>query len=36
MATSFSNLAYNLTEGINKIKCKYCGCFLEYKCTKDK
>ena len=23
------------TKGINKIKCKDCGCFLEYKSVKD-
>ena len=28
MATSLSKLVYNLTEGIHKIKCKDCGCFL--------
>ena len=31
MASSFSNLVDNLTELVNKIKCKGCGCFLEYK-----
>ena len=31
MAKSFSSLAGNLTEGIHEIKCKDCGCFLEYK-----
>ena len=30
MATSLSNLVDNLTEGIHKIKCKDCDCFLEY------
>ena len=35
MATSLSNLADNLTEGIHKIKCKDCDCFLEYKRVKN-
>ena len=35
MATSLSNLVDNLTEGINKIKCEDCDCFLEYESTKD-
>ena len=35
MATSLSNLADNLTEGIHKIKCKDCDCFLEYESVKD-
>ena len=30
MTTSLSNLVDNLTEGIHKIKCKDCDCFLEY------
>ena len=30
MANSLSNLVDNLTEGIHKIKCKNCDCFLEY------
>ena len=30
MASSLSNLVDNLTEGIHKIKCKDCDCFLEY------
>ena len=30
MANSFSNLVDNLVEGIYKIKCKDCNCFLEY------
>ena len=34
MASSLSNLVDNLTKGINEIKCKDCGCFLEYKCVK--
>ena len=28
MTNSLSNLANNLTEGIQKIKCKDCDCFL--------
>ena len=35
MATSLSSLADNLTEGIHKIKCKDCGCFLEYESVQD-
>ena len=35
-ATSLSNLADNLTEGINKIKCRDCDCFLEHETVKDK
>ena len=35
MATSLSNLAYNLPEGVHKIKCKDCDCFLEYESVKD-
>ena len=34
MATSLSNLVDNLTEGIYKIKCKDCDCFLEYESLK--
>ena len=34
MATSLSNLADNLTEGIHKIKCKDCDYFLEYESVK--
>ena len=34
MASSLSNLVDNQTEGIDKIKWKGCGCFLEYKCVK--
>ena len=34
MASSLSNLVHNLAEGIHKIKCKGCGCFLEYKHVK--
>ena len=35
MAISSSNLVDNLAEGINKIKCKDCDCFLEYENVKD-
>ena len=34
MATSLSNLVYNLTEGNHKIKCKDRDCFLEYESVK--
>ena len=30
IATSLSNLVDNLAEGIHKVKCKDCDCFLEY------
>ena len=35
MATSLSNLVHNLTEGIHKIKCKDCNCFLGYERFKE-
>ena len=35
LATPLSNLVDNLTEGIHKIKCKDCDCFLEYESAKD-
>ena len=35
MASSLSNLVDNLAEGIHRIKCKDCDCFLEYKIVKD-
>ena len=35
MASLLSNLADNFTEGIHKIKCKDCDCFLEYESVKD-
>ena len=35
MTTSVLNLVDNLTEGINKTKCKDCDCFLEYESVKD-
>ena len=34
MASSLSDPVDNLTEGIHKIKCKGCGCFLKYKRVK--
>ena len=34
MASSLSNLVENLTEGIHKVKCKDCVCFLEYESVK--
>ena len=30
MVNSILNIVDNLTEGIQKIKCKICGCFPEY------
>ena len=35
MATSLSNRADNLTDGIHKIKCKDCDCFIEYESVKE-
>ena len=35
MAASLSNPVDNLTEGIRKIKCKGCDCFLEYESVKE-
>ena len=35
MASSFSNLVDNITEGIHKIKCNYCDYFLENESVKD-
>ena len=35
MASSLSNLVNNLTERIQKIKCKDCDCFLGYECVKN-
>ena len=35
MASSLQNLVDNLAEGINKSKCKYCGCFFEYESVND-
>ena len=35
MTISLSSLVDNLTEGIHKIECKYCNCFLKYESVKD-
>ena len=35
MTTSLSSLVDNLSEGIHKIKCKDCDCFLEYESVQD-
>ena len=35
IASSLSNLADNLAEGIHKIKCKDCECFLGYETVKN-
>ena len=35
MESSLSNLLDNLAEGIHKIKCNDCHCFLEYESVKD-
>ena len=35
MASSLSYLVDNLAEGIHKIKCKDCDCFLEFESVKD-
>ena len=35
MASSLSNLVYNVAEGVHKIQCKDCDCFLEYESMKD-
>ena len=35
MASSLSNVVDNLAEGIDKIKCGDCDCFLEYESVKD-
>ena len=35
MASSLSNLVDNLPEGIHKIRCKDCDCFVEYESVKD-
>ena len=34
IVSSLSNLVGNLAEGIHKIKCKDCNCFLEYESFK--
>ena len=33
--SSLSNLVDNLAEGIHKVKCKDCNCFLEYESVND-
>ena len=35
LTISLSNFVDNLAEGIHKIKCKDCDCFLEYESLKD-
>ena len=35
MAISLSDIVDNLIEGIQKIMCKDCDCFLEYESVKD-
>ena len=35
LASSLSNLINNLTEGIHKIKCNDCNCYLEDESVKD-
>ena len=35
MKSSLSNLVDNLAEGIHKIKCKDCNCFLEHESVND-
>ena len=35
MGSSLSNLADNLTEGPDKIRCKDCDCFLKHQSVKD-
>ena len=35
MESLLSNLVDNLTERIDKIKCKDCGCFFEHENVKD-
>ena len=35
MASSSLNLVDNLAEGIHKVKCKDCDCFIEYESVKD-
>ena len=35
MASSLSSLVDNLSEEIQKIKCKDCNCFLEYERTNE-
>ena len=33
--SSLSNLVDNITEGIHKLKCNDCNCFLEYESVSD-
>ena len=35
MASSLSNLVDNFAQGIHKVKCKDCDCFLEYESVKN-
>ena len=35
VASAISNLVDNLVEGVHKIKCKDCDCFLKYESVKD-
>ena len=35
VASSLANLVDSLAEGIHKIKCKDCDCFLEYESAKN-
>ena len=35
MTNSLSNFVDNLAEGIHKITCKYCSCFLKYEIVND-
>ena len=35
MARPVSSSVDDLADGIHKIKCKYCDCFLEYESVKD-
>ena len=35
MATSLSKLVDNLRDGIHKIKCEHCDCFLDYESVMD-
>ena len=35
MASLLSNLVDNVAEGVNKIECKDCDCFLEYESVND-
>ena len=35
MTTSLSSIVNNLRQGLHKVKCKDCDCFLEYESAKD-